>query len=102
MRRTVCFCPRHRPTSFAEIAPRLARAHANVVRQRREARELRGRLREAVLKRERLVAHRELQLARAFATNHGGYISTRRRKLDAARKELAAYTRRLNAAERAA
>jgi len=33
---------------------------------------------------ERLIAHRELQLQRAFVKGHGGYISQRQRKLDAA------------------
>jgi hypothetical protein len=37
---------------------------------------------------ERLVAHRELQLQRAFVTGKGTYIASRQRKLAAAERSL--------------
>lgn len=44
--------------------------------------------RDDILRLERLVAHRELQLARASSRPGGGYLVARRRKLDAARAAL--------------
>lgn len=90
--------PRSR-AEFASIAPRLERAH----RERRDelAAESRARVRAAgrVLKAQRLVAHRELQLLRA-GDRQGGrrarerYVRHRANLLEDARKELANAERR--------
>lgn len=92
-----CRCEQHRPRtigSLSEIAPRLARARdQRVARLRYEAAE-RARYRRLSLKAERLIAHRELQLVRAYATGDGRYIAARQRKLAAARRELAAVEER--------
>jgi hypothetical protein len=75
---------------FAAIAPRLERAHRQrideLVREARHRRHVRDR----VLRAERMVAHRELQLARATGVKgDGSYYVHRRRKLEQGRKELA-------------
>jgi hypothetical protein len=100
---SACFCPRCRPreiSSLHEIAPRLARARDGLVTDRRSARRRRRLLRDSVLHREWLVAHRDLQLARASATGNGRYILRRRRLLDAARAGLARFQGLLDEAER--
>ena len=83
-----------------EIAPRLARARDGLLAERREGRRRRRLLRDSVLHREWLVAHRDLQLVRASATGNGRYILRRRRLLDAARAELARFQGLLDEAER--
>lgn len=75
-------------TRLADIAPRLARAveaerrviAARVLRERRKQSE--------ILRLERLVAHRELQLVRAYSTCDRRYIKRRAEKLDSARSAL--------------
>lgn len=91
--------------TLASIAPRLAKARDELVGERRRACVRRKMLREAVAKRERLVAHRELQLIRAGAVRSrtaGRYVSERWSKLDQAKRELAYFARELEIAERAA
>jgi hypothetical protein len=76
-------------TTLAQVAPRLAKAHRE--RQREievEARKERHR-QTMLLKAERLEAHRDLQLIRAYATGDRRYIERRERKLDQARREVA-------------
>lgn len=78
------------PTEFERLAPRLALAH----RQRKheihnEDMEERRYLAKH-LELERLIAHRELQLQRAFIRGNGGYISQRQRKLGAAVRAMEA------------
>lgn len=96
-------------TRIDQFAPRLARARdavraelARVARERETQLRRRRELREEVLKRERLVAHRELQFARACATRNGPYMDQRGRKLASARQELAMFQARLADAERQA
>lgn len=74
---------------FARVAPRLERAHREERAARAAARAERSRQRERVLRAERLVAHRELQLARAYAKRSVKYMRQRERKLHQAREELA-------------
>jgi hypothetical protein len=98
-----CWCPKCRPEPrLAVFAPRLARARDALVEQLRRERRERGRLRALVTKAERLVAHRELQLVRAYATAKGSYIKERQRKLRAAQRERASYEQRLGQLERSA
>lgn len=81
-----CNCwPCRKERGFAAVAPTLAAAHARALRladaERRRQRWLRNRKHEL----DRLVAHRELQLVRAYNTGDGRYIDRRRRKLDRAK-----------------
>lgn len=92
--------PHCRPATLAALAPRLARARDELLADRRRARVRRGYLRTMVLKRERLLAHRELQFARACATGNGRYITARQRKLDVALRELLFFQEQLTLAER--
>jgi hypothetical protein len=74
--------------SLAARCPRLAKArddHERQVRDRRQAARQRS---DALLSAERNLAHRELQLVRAFHTGKGRYIAERQRKLDAARRKV--------------
>lgn len=80
--------------SLYEIAPRLALArdqhNAEVRRQQMHALNV-------VIDRhelERLIAHRELQLQRAFRTRDGKYIAERQRKLRSAQQRLAQLNQR--------
>lgn len=73
---------------FAAVAPRLERAHRLERAARAEARRARHRAREAELAAERLVAHRDLQLVRAYSVGDGRYIRRRERKLEQARAQL--------------
>lgn len=86
-------------TSFADIAPRLARAHAAyVVALRREDTE-RLELLGEVVRAEALVAHRDLQLARAGSTRRAArnavYMAERHLKLKDAEAWLARLRSRL-------
>jgi hypothetical protein len=70
------------------VAPRLALARDQHEAIAAAAAEQERWLADRLLHKQRLVAHRELQLARAQATGRRGYISERWRKLDEARAEL--------------
>jgi hypothetical protein len=71
------------------VAPRLAKARdARVLELRAEAWARRRRMRQE-LALDRLVAHRELQLVRAYGTGNGKYIRARERKLAEARRRRA-------------
>lgn len=75
-------------TTLATIAPRLAKAQRERMREI-EAEHAQEQHRQAMLLRaQRLVAHRELQLVRAGWTHSPRYIAERQRKLEAARTEL--------------
>lgn len=81
------------------IAPRLAVAHAQRRTELEAARQERRRVRNLLMHKERLVAHRELQLVRAMARpgkrrHRASYIAVRQKKLVQARKELAQVQRR--------
>lgn len=76
-----------------DVAPRLARARdARVVELREEALTQRRkavaemRRQNALLKADRLLAHRELQALRAGMTGDAKYVKRRYRKLDAAQR----------------
>jgi 16S rRNA G1207 methylase RsmC len=72
-----------------DIAPRLARARDLLAEQR----ESRRRYNALLLKAERNLAHRELQLARAYATRRAvrnrQYMEARQRKLEESVREVA-------------
>lgn len=72
-----------------EVAPRLARAHDQVVAERAYRRFLRPWLTTEILETERLIAHRELQLIRAGRVGRRKYVDVRTTKLDEARSRLA-------------
>lgn len=76
---------------LADIAPRLAKARDQLLEDRRRERAERRRLAQLTLSAERNLAHRELQLVRAFHTGKPKYIAERQRKLDAAKREVARY-----------
>lgn len=88
-----------------DIAPRLARARNLWVALENARHEAIGVERDAVLRLERLVAHRELQEIRAMAAcaRHGrkavAYLATRQIKLVDARKALARAQGRLQRLE---
>lgn len=71
---------------LADRCPRLGRARDDLLLRRdrfdREERRRTNRL----LRAERLLAHRELQLIRAGFRNERRYVALRQRKLDAARR----------------
>jgi hypothetical protein len=77
--------------SLYDIAPRLARARDVLVEESRRERARRLHLMRLMLKAERNVAHRELQLARAQVGRDPKYMAYRERKLKAAERELARY-----------
>ena len=72
-----------------ENCPRLARARDDLLRLREDARQAERRRTTALLEWERVLAHRELQLVRAYNTGNGRYITERQRKLDVARRQVA-------------
>lgn len=84
--------------SLHSIAPRLARARDQRREELRVASVQRRHMASLVLSSERCVAHRELQLVRAFSTGNGRYIAERQRKLAAAKRELARHRRMQRAA----
>ena len=73
---------------FERVAPRLALAH----KQRKEEIRLADRAwyksESRRVELDRLVAHRELQLVRAYSRNSARYVITRQVKLDEAREAL--------------
>jgi hypothetical protein len=70
---------------LASVAPRLAKARdERVLELRAEAWARRRRMRQE-LALDRLIAHRELQLVRAYGTGNARYIRARERKLAEAR-----------------
>lgn len=79
-----------RTRGIRAVAPRLARAFD----QHRALAPARHQARERLLKAERLVSHRELQLLRADTTGNPRYAEHRARKLDLARAELARWRER--------
>lgn len=85
-------------TWLIENCPRLATARDQRCTEMDAERTERRRCRDALLRSENLVAHRELQLLRAHARGQRGYILRREHKLKAAQRQLAYWTRR---AERA-
>lgn len=82
---------------LAAIAPRLARAWADRLVELAEERDARYDARERLIRARWLVAHRDLQLARAGHTRDLRYIARRAGKLAAARLELADAERRARA-----
>ena len=83
------------PVQLSDIAPRLARARdqflahrAKVLADRAEADRVALMRQAKLVELQRLVAHRELQLIRAYATGRGRYIVARQRKLEQARRRL--------------
>ena len=72
-----------------EHCPRLARARDTHERLVREYRDAEARRTTALVEWQRVEAHCELQLVRAWATNDRGYIVERERKLAAARRQVA-------------
>lgn len=84
---------------FRRVAPRLEQAHRERQLELRAESRARVAAAQAVLKAERLVAHRELQLIRAGVRPGGrrkrtSYVDVRTSKLDAAHAELARAQRR--------
>lgn len=75
-------------TTLAVIAPRLAKAHRERTREIEAERAQEQHRRTMLLRAQRLVAHRELQLVRAGWTHSPRYIAERERKLEAARAEM--------------
>lgn len=73
---------------LADIAPRLALARDAYEAEQARLRAARRRRENDAFRLRRLVAHRELQLARAQASGNGSYIDLRQRKLDQARRLL--------------
>lgn len=73
---------------LGSVAPRLALAHRERRAELAAERAARRHARNAVLRWEWIVAHRELQLVRAGATGDGRYIDRRRHKLAVAEKRL--------------
>lgn len=89
-----CRCWECRKRSLATVAPRLVAAF----RAHRELAPARQAAAREVLHKERLVAHRDLQLARAGNLRKPGarrYLRERQRKLEQAHRELGAAKRRL-------
>lgn len=76
-----------------ELAPRLARARDAWVAWEAQRRAWTIWHTHQVLKLERLVAHRDLQLCRALATGKGGYIDRRRQLLEKAQRDLDRFQR---------
>lgn len=76
-------------SALAELAPRLHRAHQAEAQRLYAACRERHCVRGALLSAERLVAHRELQLARAYSTRSPKYMAVREHKLADARRKLA-------------
>jgi len=70
------------------IAPRLGLARDQFLAEREALAKAQRRRANALLRLQWLVAHRELQLLRAGATDKRRYIATREKKLAAARREL--------------
>lgn len=89
-----CIYLRRPKVSLHDIAPRLARARDGLIEERRVARLARERFSEEKLRLERLLAHRELQLARAYVTDSGRYIAARQGKLREAKGLLARHIAR--------
>jgi hypothetical protein len=71
---------------LTDIAPRLALARDQFVARRAYAQS-------ELLNLERLVAHRDLQLARSYGSRNGRYIATRQRKLAQAQRTLERFRR---------
>lgn len=71
-----------------DIAPRLARAHDQLVAERHWRQWYRLELLDEVLRNERLVVHRELQELRAGQVNKRKYVNRRGKKLAEARLRL--------------
>jgi predicted transcriptional regulator len=81
-------------TWLADHCPRLARAQEAARRFAGYDRAIERSRTTALLEAQRVLAHRELQLIRAMATNDAGYIAERARKLDASRRRVAALSQR--------
>lgn len=77
-----------------ETCPRLARARDQRCAEMDAERAERRKCREGLLRSENLVAHRDLQLQRAYVRGQRGYIIRREYKLKAAQDQLAYWTRR--------
>lgn len=82
---------------FAAVAPRLERAHRERRLEVAALHRTRRRLVQAELHKESLLAHRELQLQRAFAAGKMGYVRHRKAKLEQAQRELASVREKLTA-----
>lgn len=80
---------------LAGVAPRLAKARDQLVALRKVEAEQERQRRERLDKRQLhllwLVDHRDLQAVRALSKGNGPYIARRRRLLEEARAELAAF-----------
>lgn len=73
---------------LADIAPTLAVARDEFLRERRSQRAHIAVLERLILKAQSCVAHRELQLIRALNTGDGRYIARRQKKLANAQRDL--------------
>jgi hypothetical protein len=78
--------------ALASRCPRLARARDGYIAEQARIAASERRSRNERLRLSRLVAHRELQLQRAFWTGSPRYIAVRQRKLQEAQKRLARWT----------
>lgn len=83
--------------SLTSRCPRLARARDQYIADQAERAARRRRLRARWTKLHSLAGHRELQLARAYATGDRRYIDRRANKLERVRAELAAVDAALEA-----
>ena len=75
-------------TTFSKIAPRLHKAHSERKVELRALELQWMKLEDDRVRLEGLVAHRDLQLIRAYQRNSGRYIETRRQKLNEAQGAL--------------
>jgi len=97
--------PDRRRMNLAEVAPRIAQARDQLVAIRVGERNQRKRLRDEVMRLERLHAHRDLQrvrcgaLTRAPASARASYTHERQRKLEQSETLLARAERELREAE---
>ncbi len=83
-------------TTFERVAPRLALAHKQRKEEIRLADRARYKSESRRVELERLVAHRELQLVRAYSRNSARYVNERQRKLNEARGALSRLMRSRN------
>lgn len=97
-----CICRRCRPATLASIAPRLARARDQLLKERAEGIRNRRWLREQALEAERILAHRELQLVRLADRGNAFLLRRQYRLLAEIKREVAYYAHCLAEAERTA
>lgn len=74
---------------LTENCPRLAKARDDLLRQREIAYQAEIRRTTELVRWQRILAHRDLQLQRAFHTRNSRYIAQRQRKLEQAQAHVA-------------